>query len=499
MNVARLLSESARSFPDRPAISWRGTTLTYGQLEAQAAAFAGWLASVGAGPGGRVLLYLDNCPEMLVAMFGTFRSGSTVVPCNSRLTTDELAYIADDCDVRVIVTDAAHADIARSAAGADRIVVTAGVDLATTALGGALAPIVDMDPSATAWIFYTSGTTGRPKGAMLPHSVLNYCTVSWLADLTPMDERDVTLHAAPLSHGAGFHALAAVARAAHQIIPDTNSFDPAAILKLIRDRGVTNTWMVPTQIVMLTDAATDQTSLPSLQYVVYGGAPMTPASMTRALQQFGPVFVQLFAQGETPMTATVLRRHEHLPEFLGSAGRARPGIEMRIVDAEGAQLPDGEIGELAVRGPSLMSGYWNRPEATAETIVDGWLRTGDLGKVTTDGVYWLLDRAKDMIISGGSNVYAVEVEAALNAHPDVREVAVIGLVDDLWGELVAAVIVPREGAIYDEAALNAHCRVTLAGYKIPRRYFTAESLPRNAYGKVLKRELRRLANDGLLT
>lgn len=498
MNVARLLSESARSFPDRPAVSWRGTTLTYGDLDAQAASFAGWLASVNAAPGGRVLLYLDNCPDLLVTMFGTFRAGSTIVPCNSRLTADELAYIADDCDVRVIITDAAHADIARLAAGTSRIVLTAGVDLASTALAGPTAPIAEVDPSETAWIFYTSGTTGRPKGAMLPHSVLNYCTVSWLADLTPMDERDVTLHTAPLSHGAGFHALAAVARAAHQIIPDTNSFDPAAILNLIRDRGVTNTWMVPTQIVMLTEAATDQTSLPSLQYVVYGGAPMTAASMTRALQQFGPVFVQLFAQGETPMTATVLRRHEHVPELLGSAGRARAGVEMRIVAPDGSPLPDGEIGELAVRGPSLMSGYWNWPEATAETIVGGWLRTGDLGKVTPDGVYWLLDRAKDMIISGGSNVYAVEVEAVLNAHPDVREVAVIGLVDDLWGELVAAVIVPQAGAGFDEAALNAHCRVSLAGYKIPRRYFTAETLPRNAYGKVLKRELRRLANDGLL-
>ncbi len=502
MNIALLLRQAARSFPDRPAITWRGTTLTYRQFDEQSAAFAGWLATVGAAPGQRVLLYLDNCPELLVAMFGTFRAGSTIVPCNSRLTTDELAFIADDCDVRVIVTDSAHASVAQAAAGPDRVVLTADVDFAATLTGPVISlDPAEVDPSETAWIFYTSGTTGRPKGAMLPHSVLNFVTVSWLADLTPLDETDVTLHLAPLSHGAGFHAVAAVARACEQVIPDTTSFDPLATLALIRDAGVTNTWMVPTQIVMLTEAAAALGSpivLPSLKYVVYGGAPITPAATARALDTFGPIFVQLFAQGETPMTVTVLRRHDHVPALLGSAGRARPGIEVRIVGTDGAPVDDGGIGELVVRGPSVMSGYWNRPEATAETIIDGWLHTGDLGRMTADGVFWLLDRAKDMIISGGSNVYAVEVEAVLNAHPAVGEVAVIGLADDLWGELVAAVIVPRSEETCDDATLIAHCRATLAGYKIPRRYFLADALPRNAYGKVLKRELRRLANDGEL-
>ncbi len=504
MNIAQLLRQAARSFPDRAAITWRSSTLTYRQFDEQSAAFAGWLATVGAARGQRVLLYLDNRPELLVAMFGTFHAGSTIVPCNSRLTTDELAFIVQDCDVRVIVTDSAHAAVARAAAGADRLVVTAEVDFATTLAGpvGSLEP-AELDPAETAWIFYTSGTTGRPKGAMLPHSVLNFVTVSWLADLTSLDETDVTLHVAPLSHGAGFHAIAAIARAAEQLIPDATSFDPAAMLALIRDAGVTNTWMVPTQIVMLTEAANAAVAaggpsavLPSLKYVVYGGAPITPAAITRALDTFGPIFVQLFAQGETPMTVTVLRRQDHVPSLLGSAGRARPGIEVRIVGPDGAPLPDGEVGELMVRGPSVMSGYWNRPEATDETIIDGWLHTGDLGRMTDDGVFWLLDRAKDMIISGGSNVYAVEVEAVLNAHPAVGEVAVIGLADDLWGELVAAVIVPHAGATCDDAALIAHCRATLAGYKVPRRYFRADALPRNAYGKVLKRELRRLANDG---
>ena len=491
MNIASLLREAARCFPDRPAISWRGVTLSYRQFDDQAAAFAGWLKHVGAAPGGRVVLFLDNCPELLVAMFGTFRAGSTVVPCNSRLTADELAFLAGDSGARVMVTDAAHAGVARAAAGSDTLVVVADSDFAGTVAAPpeTLEP-VDCEPGHTAWIFYTSGTTGRPKGAMLPHSVLNFCTVSWLADLTPLDEHDVTLHAAPLSHGAGFHALAATARAAHQIIPDEVSFDPVAILQLIAERGVTNTWLVPTQIVMLTDSALAGTELPSLRHVVYGGAPMTVGASTRAIERFGMVFVQLYGQGETPMTATVLRRQDHVPELLGSAGRARPGIELRVVDGEGHTVSDGAVGEVVVRGPSVMSGYWKRPDATSETIIDGWLHTGDLGRMSTDGVVWLLDRAKDMIISGGSNVYAVEVEQALTGHPMVGEVAVIGIPDDLWGELVVAVVVPPPGVQTDTAALDAHCRRPLAGYKVPRLYQVTPSLPRNAYGKVLKRELR---------
>jgi long-chain acyl-CoA synthetase len=495
VNVGHLLRHAAMCFPDRPAISWRGSTIDYRAFDAKAARFAAWLSSVGAAPGARVVLYLDNCPDLLVAMFGTFRAGSTVVPSNARLTVEELAFLVADGEAKVIVTDPAHADVARAAAADSAMVVVVGDELdAVLERQPTSLDVADVDPHQPAWIFYTSGTTGRPKGAMLSHAVLDFVTVSWLADLTPLDEYDVTLHAAPLSHGAGFHALAAVARAAHHVIPDSVSFDAAAILDIVRDRGVTNTWMVPTQIVMLTDAAERAgitgADLPTLQYVVYGGAPMTPAAITRALGRFGSVFVQLFGQGETPMTATVLRRQDHVPELLGSAGRARPGIEVRIVGGDGAPVPAGEVGELVVRGPSVMTGYWKRPEATAEAIVDGWLHTGDLGRISHDGIIHLLDRAKDMIISGGSNVYAVEVEDVLATHDSVAEVAVIGVPDDLWGELVVAVVVPAPGVELDVAALDALARSRLAGYKVPRRYEPIEALPRNAYGKVPKRELR---------
>lgn len=494
VNIGYLLRHAATCYPDRPAITWRGATLDYRGFDSRSAVFAEWLVAIGAAPGERVVLYLDNCPDLLVAMFGTYRAGSAVLPSNARLTDQELAFLVDDGEAKVIVTDAAHAEVARRAAGDARVVVTGDeldglLDRAPSSLD--VAEVAGDDP---AWIFYTSGTTGRPKGAMLSHAVLGFVTVSWLADLTPLSERDVTLHACPLSHGAGFHALAAVARGAHQVILDTVSFDAAGFFDVVRDRGVTNTWLVPTQIVMLTEAAeragVTGDDLPSLEYVVYGGAPITPAAVTRALERFGPIFVQLFGQGETPMTITVLRREDHVPELLGSAGRARPGIEVRVAGPDGAALPPDEVGELVVRGPSVMTGYWKRPEATAETIVDGWLHTGDLGRMSADGVIHLLDRAKDMIISGGSNIYAVEVEEVLATHESVADVAVVGVPDDLWGELVVAVVVPAAGRQLEQEALDALARSRLAGYKVPRRYVSLPALPRNAYGKVVKRELR---------
>jgi long-chain acyl-CoA synthetase len=485
MNLAGLLGHAARCFPERPAVTWRGDTMTYRALDRRVAGLDAWLRSMGAGRDTRVALFMDNRPEYLASMFAVWRSGATLVPCNARLTADELAFLVGDASAIVVLTDEAHETTARAAAGAATTAVVG------SELDGDVAAPAEVLPDDIAWLFYTSGTTGRPKGAMLSHAVLHFVTVSWLADLTPLDETDVTLHAAPLSHGAGFHALAATARAAHQVIPPSPSFDPAGVLALVDEMSVTNTWMVPTQLVMLTDAAPDGLTLPSLRYVVYGGAPMTPAATARALDRFGPIFVQLYGQGETPMTATVLRRQDHRPELFGSAGRARPGVEVAVMGDDDGLVAPGTVGEVVVRGPSVMSGYWNRPDATAETLRGGWLHTGDLGRLTDDGVLYLLDRTKDMIISGGSNVYAVEVEQVLSAHSDVADVAVIGVPDDTWGELVVAVVVPSgTAAALDTGALEAHCRTTLAGYKIPRRWHVVDALPRNAYGKVLKRDLR---------
>lgn len=507
VNIGQMLVNTARRLPDRPALTWGPRTLSYAELASRADRLRRGLSSLGVEKGDRVCLLMRNRPEVVETMYACFLSGLGLVPINARLTAGEVAYHVADAGAAVVVTDEEGADeLAGAEIGPATVVATGAAahpfvayeDLLADGGGQSLDPAVDVGRDDLAWLFYTSGTTGRPKGAMLGHSNLGFVVASWLADLTPMDENDVVLHAAPLSHGAGFHALAATARGAHQIMLPAGSFDPVAVMELIRRAGVTNTWMVPTQIVMLTDAVQAgraPAGVPSLQRVVYGGAPFPPAELRRALETFGPVFVQLFGQGETPMTATVLSPSDHAAalaghheERLASAGWARPGMDVRVLGPDDRETPPGQVGEVCVRGPAVMTGYWERPEESAETLRNGWLHTGDLGRMDRHGYLFLLDRAKDMIITGGSNVYAVEVEAAVAAHPAVKDVAVVGVPDRTWGETVVAVVVTDGTAA--EADLSGHCAVSLAGYKLPRRWVFRDSLPRNAYGKVLKRQLR---------
>jgi len=503
-----MLTNTARRVPDHPAVTWGERTITYAEFDRRTDALARGLAGLGATPGTRVAVLMRNRPELLEVMYACFKGGVGLVPLNARFTGEEVRYHVEDSGAVAVCTDPEGIDVVRAAAFDTATVVVAGDappagthghEAVIAAGAGDASAVVPVERDHLAWLFYTSGTTGRPKGAMLSHANLAFVVASWLADLTPMTEADVTLHAAPLTHGAGFHALAATARGAHQVIPTDASFDPLAILRLMRDARVTNTWLVPTQIVMLTDAVAAGASadLPDLRHIVYGGAPFAPSELERALDVFGPVLVQLFGQGETPMTATVLPAADHAaaragdrPERLRSAGYARPGMDVRILDEHDVEVPVGEIGEVCVRGPAVMLGYWQRPEETAAALRNGWLHTGDLGRVDEHGYVYLLDRAKDLIISGGSNVYAVEVEAVLAAHPAVRDVAVVGVPDRKWGEVVTAVVVsPTAGdALRDE--LEALCAGSLAGYKRPRGYVFVDELPRNAYGKVLKRALR---------
>lgn len=489
MNIARYLIDAARRHPDRPAITQGAVTLSYRSLERQSAGVAIELADRGVRAGDRVAVMSANRPEMLAAMFGVFRLGASLVPCNARATHPEVEHIVNDCHAKAIITDLPRRQIGE-ALDFDGSHWCIDEHQVQTANDDALVPIADPHPDDIAWVFYTSGTTGHPKGALLTHSALNFMTVSWLADLSPMSERDVTLHAAPLSHGAGFHAVVATARAAHQVLPAESSFDPLGTLNLIERWKVTNTWLVPTQIIRLAEVPGAASMASSLRYVVYGGAPIAPAALSHALDVFGPIFVQLYAQGESPMTISALRREDHRPELLSSVGTPRLGIEVRVVDEDDNEVGTDEVGEIVVRGPTVMRGYLGQEDATHSTLRGGWLHTGDLGRMDAQQTLFVLDRSKDLIISGGANVYAIEVEAVLVAAPGVAEAAVIGVPDDVWGERVEAVIVRQDGATVDEVELNNVCRSVLSDYKVPRRYHWAESLPRNAYGKVLKRELR---------
>jgi acyl-CoA synthetase (AMP-forming)/AMP-acid ligase II len=513
VNLGRMLTSTARHHPDHRAVQWGERSLTYGELDARVDALAAGLTKLGLRRGDRIGFIMWNRPEILEVFYAAFKLGLCAVPLNARITADEIRYHLEDSGAAALVHGPEFVDeVAKAVDGLEGLGHVLSLDGATPREAdvevleyedvvepnlGAPDATVDVDMDDPCWLFYTSGTTGRPKGAMLTHKNMAFLAMGWAADLMPLTPHDVTLHAAPLTHGAGFHALAAVMKGCTHIIPASASFDAGTILALIESEGVTNTWMVPTQINRLVQSGLlDDHDLSSLHSVLYGGAPFHVEDLKTAVRHLGPVLVQVFAQGECAMTVTYLPQDEHVLDGgevearLASAGRARSCVEVRVVDDEGGDLPVGERGEILVRGPVVMRGYWNRPEETAEALRDGWLHTGDIGALDEHGYLYVLDRQKDMVISGGNNVYAREVEEVLLQHPAVDAVAVIGLPDRDWGERVVAVVVAAPGSDVDEATVVDHCRANLAAYKKPREVHFVDELPLSAYGKVLKRQLR---------
>ena len=519
MNLGRILSQTARHHPDHLALRWGSRDLTYREFDERVNALGGALSNLGLQRGDRLGFIMWNRPELLEVLLAAFKLGLCVVPLNARFNSEEIVYHMSDSGAVALVhgpdfTNEVEGAVPRmdgvrhiiSLDGSRPAAPSADVhdyeDL-ITAHEGEADPTVEVDDDEVCWLFYTSGTTGRPKGAMLTHGNLFFVALGWVADLMPLTPDDVTLHAAPLTHGAGFHALAAIAKGCTQIIPERPAFDADAALELMEREKVTNTWMVPTQINRLVRCpAIAERDISRVHSIVYGGAPYHVEDLKAAVRQLGPVLVQVYGQGETPMTATYLRQGEHVlgdPEVesrLASAGHARTGMEVRLVDDDDQPVARGELGQIVVRGPAVMRGYWNRPEATAETLRGGWLHTGDIGRFDERGYLYVLDRMKDLIISGGANVYAREVEEVLVQHPAVESVAVIGLPDRDWGERVVAVVVATAGSTPDPGELIDYCGQYLASYKKPKQVDFVERLPVSAYGKVLKRELRKAYVDG---
>ncbi|MEV0688126.1 long-chain fatty acid--CoA ligase [Nocardia sp. NPDC050378] len=493
-NIASNLARSARLSPDATAIRYGDRRLGYAELDEAARRFAAGLHARGLQPGDRVAVFAKNGPEYVVTMFGTFAAGMVVVPVNAKLSGSELAVILDDSGAALLVHDDAGAGVVQEAATAvPRLRIGAEYDSWMDSLTPLDRP-VDVAPEAVAWLFYTSGTTGRPKGAELTHRNLLAMTWLELADVCDYRRDDRALHIAPLSHGSGLYLLGALTRGAENLIYDKPSFDAADVLRLIeRERVTVLAFVAPTMIVMLLDAdAAAPADTSSLRRAVYGGAPIHLEHARRMVERFGNVFVQIYGQGESPMTITYLNL-AHGPaddEMLLSAGFAHPGVEVAVLDEHDRPVPVGETGEICVRGDTVMRGYRNSPEATATTLRGGWLHTGDIGRLDEQGRLTLLDRSKDVIISGGTNIYPREVEDALLAHPDVDEVVVFGEPDALWGESVTAAVVRRPGSAVDEADLVEWCRRRIASFKKPKRVVFCDSLPTNAYGKVLRREIR---------
>ncbi|RBP16057.1 acyl-CoA synthetase (AMP-forming)/AMP-acid ligase II [Roseiarcus fermentans] len=501
MNVFSLFEHAATAWKDRPAVRYGDRRQSYDELASAASAFAARLASLGLERGDRVALFMRNGFPYPAALLGAFRGGFVAVPINAKLHPREAAYIVEDAEAKAVVIDADMA--AQFAAAATRpgvAMIVAGDPSADNALESALArrsdgsPPADCAPDDPVWLFYTSGTTGRPKGAVLSHRNLIAMAVNCLADICAFRLDDRLLHAAPLSHGSGMYLLPALSRGAENIIDAGGGFDPDRILRFIADERVTVLpFLAPTMIVRLLEADSD-IRLPTLRAMVYGGAPMHIEHLRRALRRFGPVLTQLYGQGEAPMTISVLPAWAHETagdEALQSAGFVRSGVEVRILDSVGDAAPRGAIGEIAVRGDVVMRGYWRNDAANAASLRNGWLLTGDIGRFDDGGRLHILDRRHDTIISGGTNIYPREVEEVLTRHPAVKEAIVFGVPDPEWGESVASAIVLREDyAGLDAETLIAFCRDHLASFKKPKRIEFVAELPKNAYGKVLRRDLR---------
>ncbi|MEQ3676914.1 AMP-binding protein [Pseudophaeobacter sp.] len=495
MNIAQWLYRQAQAEGDRPAL-YLGQDLeaNYQRFHHKAAALAGWLLAQGVQPGDRIALFMKNCPDYLISLYGIWYAGAAAVPINAKLHGREAQYILQDSGARMVIVSAGL-DSALAEVGVETPVVSIAADRYRQAMGCApVAEPVQRHPQDLAWLFYTSGTTGQPKGVQITHRMLVAVSLSYFADVDAATGADQILYAAPMSHGAGLYNMLHVLVGAAHVCPVSGGFDEAEIFDLAEHFGRVQIFAAPTMVTRMTAVAKAQgRSGTGLRSVVYAGGPMYLADIIEAEAHFGPIFIQIYGQGECPMGITALKRAEvsdrSHPDWklrLAGVGRAQSGVELRIGTPEGQPLPAGELGEIMVRGDAVMPGYWNNPQATAQTLKDGWLMTGDMGVMDTAGYLTLQDRSKDLIISGGSNIYPREVEEVLLTHPQVQEVSVVGRPHADWGEEVVAFVVGEVA----EADLDALCRDQIARFKCPKAYVFVPELPKNNYGKVLKTELR---------
>ncbi len=510
MNLSMLLTKSARTYPDKTAIIYGLKKLSFKKFNARCNQLANALTQLGLKPKDNVAVLQYNYPQTYESIFACFKAGLGVVPINFRLHPKEFSFIINHSNARaVILSSEFNESILNSVELIPKVrhLITLSdanrelLDYETLLSAESdIFPDKDVQPDDLAWLFYTSGTTGMPKGATLTHRNLIAMTMNFYADICPgFSSEDVILHAAPLSHGSGLFGLPNIGKGATNIILNSKSFNPELVFKIIEEYGVTNMFAAPTMIKMMVDNhAIDEYDLSSLKALNYGGAPMLVEDLKAAINKLGHCLVQLFGQGESPMTITYLSQKDHISEGspeqikrLASAGIARTDVEIKIIDkTTGKELPAGQIGEILTRSDLVMKGYWLNPEATAETIKDGWLYTGDMGYLDEKGYLFIMDRSKDMLISGGENIYPREIEEVLIKHPAVREVSVIGVPDEKWGEAIKAIVTLVPGKITTEDELINFCKDHIASYKKPKSVDFIDELPKNNYGKILKRELK---------
>ena len=496
MNLALWLDRAGKDDASRPALGIGPRVLrTYGETAGRVARLAGALQTFGLKPGDRVAIAARNSPDYLEMLYAVWHAGLAAVPANAKLHGAELGYILEQSGARLcFASEGLVGEIAPHAPESlERLIAVSGADYERLFAGDPI-DVVSRGGDDLAWLFYTSGTTGRPKGAMLTHKVLAAASAAYAAEVDSVSPGDPILHAAPMSHGSGLYIMAHVMHRGVNVVPESGGFEPEEIFALIRAWPRTSMFAAPTMVKRLVECGAECDS-DNIRTIIFGGAPMYVEDARKALGRFGPRLAQIYGQGESPMTITVLpkteiadRGHPRWHERMASVGRPFRCIELRVADERDAPLPAGEAGEILCRGDTVMAGYWRNPEASAAALRAGFLHTGDVGAFDAEGYLTLKDRSKDLIISGGSNIYPREVEEILLKHGRVREVSVIGRPDPEWGEVVVAYVVgdaPR-------AELDALCLDSIARFKRPKDYVFVDALPKNNYGKILKTELRRI-------
>ena len=490
-NLATFLTDSAQRHADRTALKLDDAEVSYSALDEASARVAGLVADRGVGPGDRVGLMLPNVPYFPMAYYGILRLGAVVVPMNPLLKAREVQFYLEDPEAKLLFAWHDFAEAAEPGAeqaGAECILVKPGE---IEQLVGAADPrreVADRDADDTAVILYTSGTTGKPKGAELTHSNLRRnveVTATTLAEATP---DDVVLGALPLFHSFGQTCGLNTTVCAGGCLTLIPRFDPTKALEIIDRDRVTIFEGVPTMYsAILAVEDRDRYDLSTLRLCISGGSAMPVEVMRRFEEEFDCKILEGYGLSETSPVASF--NHPDRERKPGSIGTPIEGVEMAVVDDDGNPVEAGEVGEIAIRGHNVMKGYWNRPEATEESIRDGWFQTGDMAKVDDDGYYFIVDRKKELIIRGGYNVYPREIEEVLYEHPAVAEAAVIGVPHDDLGEEVGAAVVLKSGEELDADALKEYCKENMAAYKYPRQIWFPDELPKGPTGKILKREI----------
>ena len=476
---------------------------TWGEVSDRVTRFAGALRALGLSAAGRVAILALNSDDYLELHYAIPWAGGVLVPINTRLAAAEVRYILDDATPEIVVCDDACLPLLASGTPSLKAKIHLGDDalpsgwLAYEALIGGAAPVEDAQrrDDDLAGIFYTGGSTGKAKGVMLSHDNLISNAMNAIA-LVGYDRTSRYLHAAPMFHLADGMATFAMTMVggAHVMIP---KFDAGACLDALARHRVTNVTLVPAMIAMMVNHPNAKTSdLKSLRQIQFGASPMPEATLRRAMELWPDVlFLHGWGMTELAPIGSALPFDLRVPAVAGarmrSCGHGVLNCEVKIADGAGREVPRGTVGELLIRGPNVMLGYWNKPDETAAALRNGWLHTGDAASMDEDGLITIVDRLKDMIISGGENIYSTEVESAISLFPGVAEVAVIGIPDERWGEAVHAIVVPRAGEKLDPEAIRAHCRSLIAGYKVPRSIdIRTTPLPLSGSGKVLKPALR---------